>query len=239
MTMPMTTTTPISRVRPEMYFSVDLETDGTVVGDCSISSIGACIAGTHDGTTFRRINPSVSTFYAELAPLADRRWDPEAAAIGAEALGLSATAWRERLQTTGLVPAAAIAQFQGWVRAHTHDLYAPVLVSWPATFDWAFLYDYFHHVGEPDQRWLFHFGATRCVRQMYAVKAGVTLAQAKKPLLPAHLRSRRAHTHHALDDALEQADLFANIMEWPGHECPRSLAQRLRQTYYRFRRGHA
>jgi predicted nucleotidyltransferase len=28
------------------------------------------------------------------------------------------------------------------------------------------------------------------------------------------LRSRHAHTHHALDDAIEQAEIFANIFEW-------------------------
>lgn len=222
---------------PEMYFSVDLETDGTTVGACSISSIGACIAGTYDGITFRRINPSVATFYRELAPLPDRAWDPEAAAIGAGALGLSVPAWRTRLETTGVAPAQAIVEFQDWVCTHAAKHYTPILVSWPATFDWAFVHEYFAHFGDPQRRWLFHFGATRCVRQMYALKAGVTLAQAKKPLLPAHLQSRRAHTHHALDDALEQADLFANIWEWPGHECPRSFPQRLREAYHRWRRG--
>jgi hypothetical protein len=34
--------------------------------------------------------------------------------------------------------------------------------------------------------------------------------------MPPELRSGRPHTHNALDDALEQAELFANIWAWPG-----------------------
>jgi hypothetical protein len=30
------------------------------------------------------------------------------------------------------------------------------------------------------------------------------------------LRSLHGHTHHALDDAIEQAEIFANIFEWEG-----------------------
>ncbi|MCW2865215.1 MAG: exonuclease [Actinoallomurus sp.] len=32
--------------------------------------------------------------------------------------------------------------------------------------------------------------------------------------MPAELPSRRPHTHNALDDAIEQADLFQNLMAW-------------------------
>jgi hypothetical protein len=31
-----------------------------------------------------------------------------------------------------------------------------------------------------------------------------------------HLHSRRQHTDRALDDAAEQADLFANLTRWDG-----------------------
>ena len=32
--------------------------------------------------------------------------------------------------------------------------------------------------------------------------------------MPRYLLSRRRHTHHALDDAIEQAELFANVFTW-------------------------
>jgi hypothetical protein len=34
--------------------------------------------------------------------------------------------------------------------------------------------------------------------------------------MPRELLSRRRHTHNALDDAIEQAELFANLWEWAG-----------------------
>lgn len=32
--------------------------------------------------------------------------------------------------------------------------------------------------------------------------------------MPRELLSRRRHTHHALDDAIKQAELFGNLMMW-------------------------
>lgn len=37
-----------------------------------------------------------------------------------------------------------------------------------------------------------------------------------KRTMPPGLLSRRRHTHHALDDAIEQAELLANLMAWEG-----------------------
>ncbi|UUS33658.1 MULTISPECIES: 3'-5' exoribonuclease [Streptomyces] len=34
--------------------------------------------------------------------------------------------------------------------------------------------------------------------------------------MPRELLSSRRHTHHALDDAIEQAELFSNLMAWEG-----------------------
>ena len=42
------------------------------------------------------------------------------------------------------------------------------------------------------------------------------MAGAVKAKMPRQLRSNRPHTHHALDDAIEQADLCANLMLWTG-----------------------
>ncbi|MEU7550834.1 hypothetical protein AB0B01_00490 [Streptomyces sp. NPDC044571] len=37
---------------------------------------------------------------------------------------------------------------------------------------------------------------------------------AVKGRMPRELLSRRPHTHHALDDAVEQAELMSNLMLW-------------------------
>jgi hypothetical protein len=54
------------------------------------------------------------------------------------------------------------------------------------------------------------------MKTMYAVKAGVPVGRSVKRLMPKSLLSTRRHTHHALDDAIEQAELFVNLSRWNG-----------------------
>ncbi|MEU5250015.1 exonuclease, partial [Streptomyces asoensis] len=62
------------------------------------------------------------------------------------------------------------------------------------------------------------FGHSGCLdmKTLYAARAGVPLRSVAKRTMPARLLPRRPHTHHALDDAVEQAELLANLMAWPG-----------------------
>ena len=52
--------------------------------------------------------------------------------------------------------------------------------------------------------------------QRLRLAANLPLRAVAKGTMPRELLSRRRHTHHALDDAIEQAELFANLMAWPG-----------------------
>ncbi|MCY0938621.1 hypothetical protein [Streptomyces sp. H34-S4] len=58
------------------------------------------------------------------------------------------------------------------------------------------------------------FGHSGCLdmKTLYAAKARVPLRAAVKGRMPRELLSRRPHTHHALDDAVEQAELMSNPM---------------------------
>jgi len=57
------------------------------------------------------------------------------------------------------------------------------------------------------------------VASALAVKAGIPISEAGRSRLDSSLSSKRQHTHHAVDDAIEQAEIFANIFEWAGvHE---------------------
>ena len=90
----------------------------------------------------------------------------------------------------------------------------PVLVAYPLSFDWTWLYWYFIRYSQQGSP----FSHSRCfdLKTAFAVKAEIPIAQAgRKELLPG-LRSARVHTHHALDDAREQAEIFAKIFEWEG-----------------------
>jgi hypothetical protein len=186
----------------DVYFSVDVETDGPIPGRYSMLSFGIVVAGTFDGKTFRRADPTARTFYAELKPISDH-WQPDALAVN----GLD----RASLLVHGREPRDAMSEAATWIAAQA-GAGRPVMVAFPVAFDWAFLYWYlvsFSDSGSP-------FGHASCldIKTAYAVKAGAPIVAAGLRSIPAHLQSRRAHTHRALDDATEQADLFANIVEW-------------------------
>jgi hypothetical protein len=188
--------------RAEIYFSVDVEADGPIPGPYSMVSFGAAVAGVRDGAFIPR-DPSDATFYRELRPISDD-FDPAALAVS----GLE----RQALLSDGTDPSLAMADFVAWV-THTAGGARPVVVAYPACYDWMFLYWYLlRFTGRSP------FGHSGCLdmKTLYATKAGVALTGATKRTMPRYLLSRRRHTHHALDDAVEQAELFANLMAWDG-----------------------
>jgi hypothetical protein len=185
-----------------VYFSVDVEADGPIPGRYSMISFGVAVAGRR-GETFTAADPTAETFYRELAPISDE-YVPAALAVS----GLD----RAHLVTHGTPPEQAMTELVEWMAGVCGDG-RPVMVAYPASFDWMFLYWYLiRFTGNSP------FGHSGCLdmKTMYAVRAGVPLRQAVKKLMPKHLLSTRRHTHHALDDAIEQAELFANLMRWAG-----------------------
>jgi hypothetical protein len=188
----------------DVHVCVDVEADGPIPLVHSLSSLGACLAGSFDGQRFTRLDPAADTFYAELAPVSEE-FVPEALAVS----GLD----RDRLHREGEDPRAAMTRFAAWVQ-QVCGAGRPVLVAYPASYDWPWVSVYlarFSEQGSP-----FGFSGVLDMKTMYAVKAGVRIGKATKRSMPKALLSQRPHTHHALDDALEQADLFANLMLWPG-----------------------
>lgn len=75
------------------------------------------------------------------------------------------------------------------------------------------------------------FGHSRCMdlETLYAAKGAVPIRQATKPSMPGELLSARPHTHSALDDGIEQAELFQNLMRWGGAQPPDSLGKCLQK----------
>ena len=57
------------------------------------------------------------------------------------------------------------------------------------------------------------------MKSMYQQKAIVTLDKAGRDDFPASLTSRVQHTHNALDDAVEQAEIFSRLFAWEGARC--------------------
>ena len=188
----------------DVYFSVDIEADGPIPLIHSMSALGAAVAGRFDGTTFARADPTLETFYAELRPISDE-FDPQAV----EVAGLD----RERLAREGEPPGDAMTRFATWVLETAGGDGRPVFVAYPASFDWTWVSMYLARFAATNP---FGFSGVLDMKTMYATKARVRIGKAVKREMPAHLLSTRPHTHNARDDAIEQADLFANLFEWSG-----------------------
>jgi len=185
----------------DVYFSADIETDGPIPGPYSMLSFGFVLAGRFDGNTFERIEPKAQTFYRELKPISDQ-FDADTASVS----GLD----RGKLRAAGAEPALAMTESAEWVKQIANGG-TPVLVAYPLSFDWSFLYWYFVTYSEGGSP--FRFSSCFDIKTAFAVQAQIPISQAGASRLPPELRSSRPHYHHALDDAAEQAEIFANIME--------------------------
>jgi DNA polymerase III epsilon subunit-like protein len=179
---------PASDLPVERLISVDVETAGPAPSRFSLLSIGACL-----------LDEPRRRFYVELRP--DRPGsDPAAIAIH----GLSL----DRLRREGMRPAEAMQAFEGWIRASVQPGQIPVFVGFNVAFDWMFVADYFdRYLGRNP------FGhAPLDIKAYYMGLAGVPfLATSRRHLAeldPTLLRLE----HHALQDAIEQAELLRRMI---------------------------
>jgi hypothetical protein len=190
-------------VSADVYISADIEADGPIPGEFSMLAFGFAVAARFDGKTFSAQDPEAATLYCELKPISDE-FDPDALGVS----GLD----RERLRRDGLEPETAMQQARRWVTEQGRGD-RPVLVGYPVVFDWLFLHWYFmRFTGDSP----FGFSSALDMKTMYQQKARVTLDRAGHNDLPPFLQSTRRHTHNALDDALEQAEIFNRLFEWDG-----------------------
>jgi hypothetical protein len=187
-----------------VYFSADVETDGPIPGPFSMLSFALVYAGRFDGVEFQRPRNLDESLYKELKPISDQ-YEIETLEVN----GLD----RDRLCREGDPPEVVMTAASQWVNRVAGEG-RPVLVAYPLSFDWTWLYWYFVRYsaeGSP-------FSFSRCfdLKTAFAVKAEIPISEAGRNQLLPNLRSMRRHTHHALDDAKEQAEIFANIFEWKG-----------------------
>ena len=188
----------------DVYFSVDVETDGPIPGPFSMLSFAIVYAGAFDGSRFYRPANYETGLYSELKPISDQ-FEQEALDVN----GLN----RDHLAQVGLTPNDAMTQAAEWVRrcAGGGD---PVFVAYPLSFDWTWMYWYFvqfSNVGSP-------FGYSRAfdIKTAISLALGRTVGSVGRKRIPSVLQSKTPHTHHALDDAISQAEIFANIFSLEG-----------------------
>jgi hypothetical protein len=187
----------------DVYFSADVETDGPIPGEFSMLSFAFVYAGRFDGTTFEAPRDYSVAFEATLRPISDR-FEPEALEVN----GLD----RDALVREGRDPAAVMAEAAAWLGQHAGGG-TPVLVAYPLSFDWTWLYWYFVRFAGASP-----FNHSRCfdIKTAVAVRGRRPIVVSGHDQLPPELRSARPHTHRALDDAIEQADMLARLFAWDG-----------------------
>lgn len=191
-------------VRPDVYFSADVETDGPIPGPFSILSFALVYAGSFDGKKFRAPDSYDQVLYRELRPISE--------SFEADALRVNGLD-RQRLVVEGAAPETVMTEACRWVKS-VAGAAVPVLVAYPLSFDWSWLYWYFIRYSDDGSP----FSYSRCfdVKTAIAVKASIRISEAGRSRIHPSLRPRHAHTHHAVDDAIAQAEIFANVFEWEG-----------------------
>jgi DNA polymerase III epsilon subunit-like protein len=173
----------------ELYISVDVETAGPNPGNYSLLSIGAC-------TVFEPFE----TFYVELQPVQE--------AFSLQALQISGLNMDE-LRQHGASPQQAMKEFADWLKRITPEDRKPIFVAFNAPFDWMFVDDYF-------QRYLGHnpFGHSAIdMKAFYMGWRGVPWGETGMDAVSEYLTGKRTLSHHALQDARDQAELFRKMLE--------------------------
>lgn len=176
----------------ETFISVDVETAGPNPSEYSLLTIGAC-----------RVTGRPSTFYIELSPL-NKKAQPEALAISRLSM--------ERLAERGTPPKQAMLQFESWLKEQIPEGQRPVFVAFNAAFDWMFVNDYFHRFLGRNP-----FGhAAVDIKAFYMAHAGVTWKETSMRNVSSRYLGNQQLTHHALRDAMDQAEIFRKMLEEAG-----------------------
>ena len=172
----------------ETFISVDVETSGPNPSQYSLLSIGACT-----------LDEPPRTFYVELQPLNDDAM-PQAMAVN----GLSL----KSLKTHGLPPPDAMSRFEDWLGEMVPEGSRPVFVAFNAPFDWMFVNDYFHRFLGRNP-----FGHSALdIKALFMGLSGSTWGETRFNQLATHYLLDLNLAHHALRDALDQADIFRQVL---------------------------
>jgi len=187
-------------VDDDIFISVDCETSGPYPGRHALLSVGAAVVRRLDGAW--RVG---ADYYDEWAPPPDAGEDPAATRVH----GLDLV----KLRAHGTRPAEAARSFAAWVASAGRG--RRVFAGYNAGFDWAFVLHAFgaSHVTSP-----FHHVPLDLKAAIWGLHGGPwhggSNLDALTRVLGKPLPERPgARPHHALDDALAQADVLVALLE--------------------------
>jgi len=183
----------LGQTKPEVYVSVDIESDGPIPGPHSMLSLGAA--------AFDTSGKMLGTFSQNFNPLISARADDDTMTwwLRPENKAAYQATYVDRVE-----PEVGMRHFYNWVRSLPGK---PVFVGYPAGFDFLFVYWYLRRfVGDSP----FSFSALD-VKTYAASVLKIPYREATKRNMPKRWFSDSPHTHVAVDDAIEQGRLFMNM----------------------------
>lgn len=178
---------------PEIYVSTDIETDGPIPGPHSMLSFGSA--------AFLPDKTLLDTFTVNLKTLAGAKGHP-----------ITMKWWHKSNKTAykatrinPVSPEIAMHNYTTWVKKLPGT---PVFVGYPVVFDFMFINWYLmKYVGENP------FGHSALDIKTYAMALLKSdFSQAAKRKMPERWFDSFKNTHIALDDAIEQGQLFCNML---------------------------
>jgi hypothetical protein len=176
----------------EIYVSTDVEADGPIPGPNSMLSFGSA--------AYLANKTLIGTFSANLNELPGAVADPKTA----QWWSTQPAAWAACRQNPE-PPEAAMRRYITWLKGLPGK---PVFVGYPASFDFLFVYWYLiRFAGESP----FSFSALDIKTYAMALLKK-DYRKSTKAGMPKHWFDPHRHTHIALDDAIEQGELFCNML---------------------------
>ncbi len=176
----------------EIYVSTDIEADGPIPGPHSMLSLGSA-AFSPDGHM-------LDTYSMNLVTLEGATADPDTT----EFWKRNQKAYDETRKDT-IYPEVGMKRYVSWLKGLPGK---PVFVGYPAGFDFLFVYWYLiRFAGESP----FSFSALD-IKSYAMCKLNMPYRNTIKRNMPSKWFSKRPHTHVALDDAIEQGELFINML---------------------------
>jgi DNA polymerase III epsilon subunit-like protein len=173
----------------EFYISVDIESAGPSPAFYSMLSIGACT-----------LQKPRSSFYIELKPVHEKK--------NQEALKISGLDWH-KLVEEGIHPQKAMSEFAQWIADVTPKGCEPVCVAFNAVYDWLFINEYFFRFFGSNP-----FGHKALdIKTYYMGLHGVTWEETAMRYLSTNYLDNQGLTHNALQDALDQAEIFQKMLQ--------------------------
>ena len=172
----------------EFFIVVDVETAGPYPHQYALLSIGSCT-----------LNKPRESFYIELQP--DRElYDPEAMAVHQLSIA--------ELNKKGSPPQQAMQAFSNWLKRVVPEQMTPIFTAFNAPFDWMFICDYFYRYLGTNP---FGYKALD-IKAYYMGLKHLAWQQTSHAAISRQYGSSQTFSHHALEDAIQEASLFARIL---------------------------